>query len=146
MADSFNKKEKEKLKAKKKKEKLERKEARKEQKRAGNDLDAMMAYIDENGNIVDTPPDPTKKKEVKAEDIDLSPPKREKEDLTTTKKGRVEFYNDEKGYGFVKDLDTQEKYFMHVHGMLDEAREGDIVTFDLEQGMKGLNAVNVKMA
>lgn len=62
------------------------------------------------------------------------------------KEGTVKFFNDSKGYGFVKDNDDNKEYFVHVSGLIDEVRENDDVTFDLEEGRKGLNAVNVRLA
>lgn len=62
------------------------------------------------------------------------------------KEGIVKFFNDSKGYGFIKDTETEEEYFVHVSGVVDEIRENDRVTFDLQEGKKGLNAVNVKLA
>lgn len=62
------------------------------------------------------------------------------------KEGIVKFFNDSKGYGFIKDAETQEEYFVHVSGVVDEIRENDKVTFDLQEGRKGLNAVNVKLS
>jgi cold shock protein len=61
------------------------------------------------------------------------------------KEGIVKFFNDSKGYGFIKDTETEEEYFVHVSGLVDEIRENDKVTFDLTEGKKGLNAVNVKL-
>ena len=61
-------------------------------------------------------------------------------------KGIVKFFNDQKGFGFIKEDDTDKEYFVHVSGLRDEVRENDEVTFDLEEGRKGLNAVNVKLA
>ncbi|RIJ41438.1 cold-shock protein [Pontibacter oryzae] len=61
-------------------------------------------------------------------------------------KGKVKFFNDEKGFGFIKDESTDQEYFVHVTGLIDEIRENDDVTFDLQEGRKGLNAVNVKRA
>ena len=61
------------------------------------------------------------------------------------KEGIVKFFNDSKGYGFIKDTETEEEYFVHVSGLVDEIRENDKVTFDLQEGKKGLNAVNVKL-
>lgn len=61
------------------------------------------------------------------------------------KEGIVKFFNDSKGYGFIKDSETEEEYFVHVSGLVDEIRENDKVTFDLQEGKKGLNAVNVKL-
>ncbi len=61
-------------------------------------------------------------------------------------KGTVKFFNDSKGYGFIVDTDTEKEYFVHVSGLVDEVRENDEVTFELAEGRKGLNAVNVKLA
>ena len=59
-------------------------------------------------------------------------------------KGTVKFFNDSKGFGFIKDEESNQEYFVHVTGLVDEVRENDEVTFDLKEGKKGLNAVNVK--
>jgi len=59
-------------------------------------------------------------------------------------KGTVKFFNDSKGYGFVTDEETNKEYFVHVSGLIDEVKEGDEVEFDLQEGRKGLNAVDVK--
>ncbi len=142
--ETFNKKEKEKKRLKKRKDKQAKKEERKANSEGGG-LNNMMAYLDEHGNIVDTPPDPTiKKKVIKASSIEIGIPKRIDEPTEKVKKGRVEFFNDQKGFGFIKELETQEKYFVHVHGLIDEIREGDKVSFELEKGMKGMNCVQVK--
>ncbi|ALI97758.1 cold-shock protein [Rufibacter tibetensis] len=61
-------------------------------------------------------------------------------------KGTVKFFNDEKGFGFIKDAASGQEYFVHVSGTSEELRENDEVTFDLQEGRKGLNAVNVKRA
>ena len=61
-------------------------------------------------------------------------------------KGTVKFFNDSKGFGFIKDNASEKEYFVHVSGLNDEIRENDSVTFDLQDGKKGLNAVNVKLA
>lgn len=60
-------------------------------------------------------------------------------------KGTVKFFNDTKGFGFIKDEDSNKEYFVHVSGLVDEIREGDEVEFELQEGRKGLNAVNVKV-
>jgi cold shock protein len=60
--------------------------------------------------------------------------------------GTVKFFNDSKGFGFIKDEDSDKEYFVHVSGLIDEIRENDEVTFDLQEGRKGLNAVNVRVA
>ena len=61
-------------------------------------------------------------------------------------KGTVKFFNDSKGYGFIKDEESNEEYFVHANGLVDEIRQDDEVTFDLEEGRKGVNAVNVRQA
>ena len=61
-------------------------------------------------------------------------------------KGTVKFFNDSKGFGFIVDSESQKEYFVHVSGLIDEIRENDEVTFELAEGKKGLNAVNVKLA
>ncbi len=61
-------------------------------------------------------------------------------------KGTVKFFNESKGFGFITDdEDTNKEYFVHVTGLIDEVREGDAVEFELKEGRKGLNAVNVKV-
>ncbi len=142
--ETFNKKEKEKKRLKKRKEKQERKEERRANSPGGG-LDAMMAYVDEFGNITDTPPDPTKKKEeIKASSIEIGVPRREDDPEDAVRRGRVAFFNDSKGYGFINQDGTQERFFVHVNGLTEQVQEGDKVSFELEQGLKGLNAVNVK--
>jgi len=61
------------------------------------------------------------------------------------KKGKVKFFNVSKGFGFIKDDEDGEEYFVHVSGLIDEIKEDDEVNFELKQGKKGLNAVNVKL-
>ena len=60
--------------------------------------------------------------------------------------GTVKFFNDLKGFGFIKEADSDQEYFVHVTGLVNEIRENDKVTFDLQEGKRGLNAVNVKLA
>ncbi len=62
------------------------------------------------------------------------------------KEGKVKFFNDTKGFGFIKDANDDKEYFVHVTGLIDEIRENDEVSFELQEGKKGLNAVNVKLA
>lgn len=146
MAETWNKKEREKKKKQEKKEKAERKQERKENTKDGNNLDSMLAYLDENGNLSSKPPDPRKKIIVKAEDIEIGVPKQEPinpEDLI--RKGIVTFFNDAKGYGFIKDLETQESVFVHINSLTEEIKENNKVTFETEMGPKGANAVNVKL-
>lgn len=62
------------------------------------------------------------------------------------KNGTVKFFNESKGYGFVVDNDTKKEYFVHISGLIDKVQENDEVTFDLKEGQKGLNAVEVRLA
>ena len=61
------------------------------------------------------------------------------------KKGTVKFFNESKGFGFIKDSESTKEYFVHSNGLKESIRENDEVSFDLEEGKKGLNAVNVKL-
>ena len=141
--DTFNKKEKEKKRLKKRQEKNLKREDRRSNS-TGGELENMLAYVDENGNLTDTPPDPSKKRKVNASSIEISVPRREEEEIDPVHTGRIDFFNDSKGYGFIKEQETQEKYFVHVNGLLEDVKEGDVVTFELERGLKGLNAIRVK--
>ncbi len=60
-------------------------------------------------------------------------------------KGTVKFFNDAKGFGFITEEGSNQEHFVHISGLIDEVREGDEVEFDLTEGKKGLNAVNVKV-
>jgi CspA family cold shock protein len=60
-------------------------------------------------------------------------------------KGTVKFFNDSKGYGFITEEGANKEHFVHISGLIDEVREGDVVEFELKEGKKGLNAVNVKV-
>jgi cold shock CspA family protein len=145
MATSWNKKEREKKKEQERKQKEERKQQRKENTDKGKSLEDMMAYVDENGNLSSTPPDPRRKIEVQAEDIEIGVSKqRELNPADMLHKGVVTFFNQNKGYGFIKDLQTQESYFVHINSSADELTENNLVVFEVEKGPKGLNAVNVK--
>ncbi|MEN9998000.1 MAG: hypothetical protein RI922_990 [Bacteroidota bacterium] len=141
--ETFSKKEKEKKRLKKRQDKLIKKEERKADS-VGGSLESMMAYVDEYGNITDTPPDPTKKKKIIASNIEIGVPKREDEPEAAARQGKISYWNDSKGYGFIKDLITQENVFVHVNGTLETVKEGDTVTFEVERGQKGMNAVRVK--
>jgi len=143
---TFNKSEKEKKRLKKREEKQKKKLARKAAaKESGGGI--PLAYVDFNGNLVDTPPDPTLKVEIEAEDIVLGIPKKEESDeekFDPVRNGIVSFYDPSKGFGFIIDSVNQEKYFTHVSGLIDEIVENDNVSFELEKGMRGMNAVRVK--
>ncbi|PRZ00226.1 cold-shock protein [Marinilabilia salmonicolor] len=143
--ESFNKKEVRNKKEKKRKEKEQKRLARKEGDKSGN-LDDMIAYVDEHGNITSTPPDPTKKKEeIDVDDIQISVPKKsEQEEEDPVRKGTVNAFFDSKGFGFIKDIETKESVFFHVSNVVDDVIEGNLVSYEVEMGPKGPVAVNVK--
>lgn len=141
--ETWSKKENEKKKQKKKKEK----EARREERKAnasGNSFE--IAYVDEFGNFSSTPPDPKNRVSVKEEDIQISVPRHVVSQADLVRKGIVTFFNDAKGYGFIKDLETQESVFVHINNVSEPIRESNKVTFEVEMGPKGPNAVKVKIA
>ncbi len=141
--ETYSKKEKEKKRLKKREEKQKKKIERKSKSKGGG-LDNMLVYVDENGHFTDTPPDPSKKVKVDAESIIIGIPKKVEEEIDPVHHGKVSFFDHSKGFGFILDNLDQEKYFVHVSGLIDEIEENDKVSFELEKGMKGLNAVRVK--
>jgi len=145
---TFNKSEKEKKRLKKREEKRKKMEARKLEKEESGKKGIEFAYVDHNGNLTDTPPDPSKKIKVKAKNIEISIPKTlesDREEIDPVRNGTVSFFDSSKGFGFIVDLENQEKYFCHVSGLIDEITEGNKVSFELEKGMKGMNAVKVTL-
>jgi cold shock CspA family protein len=143
---NFNKQEAEKKKKKKQQEKEARKEERKAAAKGGKNLEDMLAYVDENGNITNTPPDPTKKKVIREEDIEVSVRKQDPNQAPDPlRKGKVTFFNSSKGYGFIKDQNTQESIFVHINAVQGDIKENDKVTFQVQSGPKGLSAVDVKV-
>ena len=125
-------------------EKQKKKEEKKLSNKA-NSFEDMIAYVDENGMITSTPPaENTPKEEIKLEEIVIWTPKKDKEE-PVIRRGRIEFFNESKGFGFIKDLSGVEKYFFHINNVLTDIAENNIVTFDLERGLKGMNAVNVAL-
>jgi len=142
---TFNKLEKEKKRLKKREVKRKKREERKANSNKGEGLDSMIGYVDEYGFLTDTPPDPSKKIKIDASSIVIGIPKKEEmEEEDPIKKGKVSFFDSSKGFGFILENDTQEKYFVHVSGVLEEIQENDKVAFELERGLKGMNAVRVK--
>ncbi len=145
---SFNKREKEKKRLKKKKEKQERREQRKLEKaeEGKKTFEEQFMYVDEDGNLTSTPPDPTKKKkEFKLEDINVSVPKKEDFEEDPIKKGIVKFFDEEKGFGFIIEAETKDNIFVHINQVDGTLKEGNKVIFEIEMGPKGQNAVRVKL-
>lgn len=143
--ETFSKREKEKGRQKKRKDKQEKKEERKANATKSQSLDEMLAYVDENGNISSSPPDPRKKKVIEQQDIQIGVSKQEPEaPQDVIRQGVVTFFNGSKGYGFIRDQQNQQSVFVHMHGLIDAIDENDTVTFELEMTPKGPSAVQVK--
>jgi cold shock CspA family protein len=144
---TYNKGEKEKKRLKKREEKRKKMEARKLDAKENGKKGIEFAYVDFNGNLTDTPPDPSQKVVVDVEDIEISIPKMldsDRVEVDPIRKGTVSFFDTSKGFGFIIDTENNEKYFTHVSGIIDEIAENDKVTFELEKGQRGMNAVRVK--
>lgn len=146
MADTWNKKDREKKKQQRKKEKEEKKKERKENAK-DKSPDDMMAYVDHNGHLSATPPDPTKMKKVNLEDIEIGVPKQQPIDpADLIRTGTVTFFNEAKGFGFIKDNVTQESVFVHVNELIEAVEERSKVMFEVQMGPRGANAVNVRLS
>jgi cold shock CspA family protein len=145
MSESWNKKDREQRKQKARKEKAEKMQDRKENAKR-NSFDDMIAYLDENGNLSSTPPDPRKKVEIKLEDIQIGVPEYvPPTEAELTRMGKVTFFNTAKGFGFIKDHASQESIFVHANNLSVAIKENDKVTFQIEPGQRGPMAVNVKL-
>lgn len=143
--ETFGKREKEKKRAKDKQEKAEKMEERKANAKKGKGLDEMMAYLDENGNLSSTPPDPSKRKTFNAEDMQIGVPKYVPgEEDNPVRTGIVTMFKDDKGFGFIRDIQSGESIFVHASQLSEPVKENNKVSFEVEQGPKGLNAFNVK--
>lgn len=117
--------------------------ARAENKNSLDD-DSMIAYVDEFGNITDTPPDLAAREEINAEDIELGIPKKEKIDTDEVRTGFVSFFNDVKQFGFIRDASTQESIFVHASNTKEPIKENMKVRFEVEKSPRGLSAINVE--
>ena len=106
----------------------------------------MIAYVDENGQLSSTPPDPNKRKVINLEDIQLGARKEEAIDpADVVRKGIITYFNEAKGYGFIKDERSQDSVFFHVNGLVSQVKERDKVNFETEMGQKGMMAVKVTL-
>ena len=133
------------MKIQKRKEKAQRREERKANE--GRSFEDMIAYTDEEGNIISTPPDPSKRKAVKKEDMVIGARNigGEEEEVDPVRNGKVTFFNTSKGYGFIRDLKTNESIFVHSNGLMCAIMENDKVSFETERGPRGLNAIKVNI-
>ena len=143
-SNSFNKREIEKNKIQKRKEKQLKKEARKLE--PTDSFEDMIAYVDANGVITDERPEPSNKEVIELEDIEISVPPKEVEEIVGDPTGRVDFYDESRGFGFIKEANSPRKFFFHKSNAEHGIGEDDLVTYRLENGLKGINAVDVKLA
>ena len=137
-SQSFGKRENEKKKQAKRLEKQRSKEARRAE--GTSSFEEMIAWVDEHGNLTDVPPEERARKA----QVISTPKKTEVEEAPL--RGRVEYFNASKGYGFIKDLATTEKYFFHITAAPAEIAEGRTVTFELERSARGMNATHIVFA
>lgn len=143
--ETFSKKETKSRQDKKRKEKEAKREERKAGK-TGSSFDDMIAYVDEFGNITDTPPDPATRTKVNAEDIEINIPRdRFAEENYSVKTGTVIFFDTAKGFGFIQDSIKKQNIFVHANDLIDQIVEGNLVSYEVESSPKGLKAVNVKL-
>ncbi|OQP45140.1 DNA-binding protein [Niastella yeongjuensis] len=142
--ETFNKKEREKKRQRKQQDKQEKMLERKNNKEKKS-LEDMMAYVDENGNLTSTPPDPKKKRIFRQEEMQISVPKQEERPANERRTGVVSFFNDHKGFGFINDSITKERIFVHVNELSIAIKENDKVTFEVQNSPKGLVALNVEL-
>jgi cold shock CspA family protein len=142
--ETSNKKEVKNKKDKKRKDKAKKKLIKKEAGKSS--FDDMIAYVDEYGRISATPPDPAKKIVVEAKAIELSATKSDSEQKHDyIRKGVVTFFNDSKGFGFIRDMETKQDVFVHANNLLEIVKENNIVTFEIGKGPKGTTALKVKV-
>ena len=140
---TFEKNEREKKKKRKREEKEAKKAERKANSKKGASLESMMAYVDHNGQLTDTPPDPKLKVEIKAEDILLGARSFERTTATGPLTGRVVIFNSDRNFGFIKDSLSQEKIFFHTSNLVGEIREGDTVSYETGRSPRGPVALKV---
>lgn len=142
MADSFEKKEREKKKAKKRKEKA----LRKEQLKESGHKTAEFMYMGADGQLTAEKPEDFEREEISLDEIQISTPKKEElEQEDPVKIGIVSNFNNDKGYGFIKQKEVNESYFVHINNVEGTIKEGNKVAFEVEKGPKGLVAVKVKL-
>ena len=142
---SFGKRENEKKKQARRVEKQNRKEERKSSGKATS-FEDMIAYVDENGVLHTTPPEVGEREEIDASQIEVSVPRRSEPEEIVPFEGRVEYFDAAKGYGFIRNSDNGEKYFFHITQAPAAIAEGNRVTFELERGTRGMNAVRVAIS
>jgi cold shock CspA family protein len=143
--ETFGKKEVRKKNDKKRKDK-EQKRAKKKVEGKKTNFDDMIAYVDEFGMITSTPPDPDKKITVEVDSIELKITKNNPQSAPDfVRKGIVSTFNKSKGYGFIRDLSSNQSVFVHVNSLMESIKENDVVIFEIGKGAKGPAAMKVKL-
>lgn len=143
--ETFSKKEVRDKNEKKRKEKAQ-KRAKKKSEGKKSSFEDMIAYVDEFGMLTSTPPDPSKKTVIAAESIELKITKNTPENAPDfVRKGVLTFFNESKGYGFIRDLESNQSVFVHVKNLLEPVGENNIVIFEIGKGPKGPSAMKVRL-
>lgn len=121
------------------------KQKKKEERMSGGSrsFEDMLAYVDENGVLHTSQEDVKPREEVDISEIEVSVPRQSEIEDEEPMSGRVEYFTASKGYGFIKDASDGEKYFFHITNAPAGIAEGDRVTFELERGTRGMNAVRI---
>ena len=140
--ESFHKKEVSKKKEKRRKDKEKKRLERKVSTKSSN-FDDMIAYVDENGMLTSTPPETKKKYD--ASEIEVSTPKQDPSQSNKIKSGKLTFFNEIKGYGFINEEVTGQSVFVHINDFKDDIKKGDRVSFEMGKGQRGPSAFNVKL-
>lgn len=146
MAETFSKRERRKKKIERRREKELRREERRNVVTKRKTLEEMMAYVDENGNLTDTPPDPKNIRKVAVEDIVIGVPKAPAVDPDAALSGVISYFDPSKGYGFIINDQTKERLFVHVNDLSQpgtELRMGDKVSYTPMRSPRGMQAVSV---
>ncbi len=146
MAETFSKRERRKKKIERRREKELRRDERRNTVVKKKSLEEMMAFVDENGNLSDTPPDPNRAYKASVEDIMIDIPKTVATDSDGLLDGVVSYFDPAKGYGFVIDDQTKERLFIHVTGLAQpntELNTGDKVVYTAVRSPRGMQAVSV---
>jgi cold shock CspA family protein len=111
------------------------------------DSPGMMGYVDEFGQVHAAPPEDVDREEIKLEDIEISVAKKEHIEVDPIRLGMVTMFNEDKGFGFIRDLESQDSVFVHISNIkAEEIREGNKVQFEIEVSPKGPSAVRVEIA
>lgn len=146
MAETFSKRERRKKKIERRREKEFRRDERRQLPVKQKSLEEMMAYVDENGNLSDTPPDPKNAYKAAVEDIVIDVPKALPDDPDAIPTGVVSYFDPSKGYGFIVNDRTQERLFVHVNSFAEPTTElsiGDKVSYTPTRSPRGMQATAV---